>query len=165
MVAADFNGDGKPDLAATKFNTDNVAVLLNSTVTNQAPVAADDTYSTAEDTALTVNAWGAGQRQRPGRQPAERRAGLRAEPRHPDPERQRLVHLHPGQPTSTAATPSPTRPATAPTSNPATVTISVTAVNDAPTAADDAYSTAEDTALTVATPGVWATTATRTAIR
>jgi hypothetical protein len=32
VVAADFNGDGKPDLAATKFNTDNVAVLLNNTV-------------------------------------------------------------------------------------------------------------------------------------
>jgi VCBS repeat-containing protein len=54
VVAADFNGDGKPDLAVTKFNTDNVAVLLNSTVTNQAPVAAGDAFSTAEDTVLTV---------------------------------------------------------------------------------------------------------------
>src|SRR4029450_7582422 len=58
VVAADFNGDGKPDLAATKFNTDNVAVLLNSTVTNQAPVAAGDAHSTAEDTVLTVAAPG-----------------------------------------------------------------------------------------------------------
>ena len=40
------------------------------------------------------------------------------------------------------------------TSTPATVTITVTAINDAPTAADDAYSTAEDTALTVNAPGV-----------
>ena len=58
VVAADFNGDGKPDLAATKFNTGNVAVLLNTTVTNQAPVAAADAYSTAEDAALTVEAPG-----------------------------------------------------------------------------------------------------------
>ena len=58
VVAADFNGDGKPDLAATKFNDASVAVLLNSTVTNQAPVAAGDAYSTAEDTALTVAAPG-----------------------------------------------------------------------------------------------------------
>src|SRR5918995_652838 len=58
VAVADFNGDGKPDLAATKFNTDNVAVLLNSTVTNQAPVAAGDAFSTAEDTVLTVTAPG-----------------------------------------------------------------------------------------------------------
>ena len=58
VVAADFNGDGKPDLAATKFNTNNVAVLLNSTVTNQAPAAAGDAYTTAEDTVLTVPAPG-----------------------------------------------------------------------------------------------------------
>ena len=56
-MAADFNGDGKPDLAATKFNDDNVAVLLNTT-TNQAPAAAADTYNTPEDTTLTVNAPG-----------------------------------------------------------------------------------------------------------
>jgi VCBS repeat-containing protein len=58
VAAADFDGDSKPDLAATKFNTDNVGVLLNSTVTNRAPVAAADTYSTAEDTTLTVTAPG-----------------------------------------------------------------------------------------------------------
>jgi Bacterial cadherin-like domain len=33
-------------------------VLLNNTTTNQAPVAAADTYNTPEDTALTVNAPG-----------------------------------------------------------------------------------------------------------
>src|SRR4029450_1497076 len=58
VVAADFNGDGKPHLAPTKFNTDNVAVLLNSTVTNQAPIAVGDAFSTAEDTVLTVPAPG-----------------------------------------------------------------------------------------------------------
>ena len=97
VVAADFNGDGKPDLAATKFNTDNVAVLLNSTVTNQAPVAAGDAYSTAEDTVLTVAAPGVlGNDSRPRRRSADRGAGDGAEPRQPDVERQRLVHLHPG---------------------------------------------------------------------
>ena len=39
-------------------------------------------------------------------------------------------------------------------SNTATVTITVTPVNDAPVAVDDAYATAEDTALSVPAPGV-----------
>ncbi len=38
-------------------------------------------------------------------------------------------------------------------SNQATVTITVNAVNDAPVAVDDGYTTAEDTPLTVAAPG------------
>jgi VCBS repeat-containing protein len=41
-------------------------------------------------------------------------------------------------------------------SNPATVTITVNASNDAPTATADAYSTAEDTTLNVTAPGVLA---------
>jgi predicted NUDIX family NTP pyrophosphohydrolase len=60
VAVGDFNGDAKPDLAVanTTFSNDNVAVLLNNTTTNQAPVAAADAYSTAEDTALTVAAPG-----------------------------------------------------------------------------------------------------------
>ena len=61
VAVGDFNGDGKPDLAVanTTFSNDNVAVLLNNTTTtNQAPVAAADTYNTPEDTTLTVNAPG-----------------------------------------------------------------------------------------------------------
>ncbi len=60
VAVGDFNGDGKPDLAVanTTFSNDNVAVLLNNTTTNQAPTAAADAYSTAEDTALSVAAPG-----------------------------------------------------------------------------------------------------------
>jgi hypothetical protein len=47
---ADFNADGKPDLTTTHPTTNTVAVLLNTTVTNRAPNAAADDYSTTEDT-------------------------------------------------------------------------------------------------------------------
>jgi VCBS repeat-containing protein len=56
VAVGDFNRDGKPDVAAASFNSDTVAVRLNTTVTNQAPTAAADACSTAEDTALTVAA-------------------------------------------------------------------------------------------------------------
>ena len=155
MVAADFNGDGKPDLAATKFNTDNVAVLLNSTVTNQAPVAAGDAYSTAEDTVLTVAAPGVlGNDSDPDGDPLT--AVLVSGPSHGS-----LTLNANGSFTYTpaadfAGSDSFTYRASDGTadSNVATVTITVTAVNDAPVAADDAYSTAEDTALTVRRAGV-----------
>ena len=54
----DFNADGKPDLTTVHPTTHNVAVLLNTTVTNRAPTAADGSYSTAEDTPLMVAAPG-----------------------------------------------------------------------------------------------------------
>jgi VCBS repeat-containing protein len=60
VAVGDFDGDGKPDLAVanTTFSSDNVAVLLNDTSTNQPPTAADDAYTTNEDTPLTVAAPG-----------------------------------------------------------------------------------------------------------
>jgi VCBS repeat-containing protein len=58
VAVSDFNRDGKPDFAVASFNSGTVAVRLNTTITNQAPTAAADTYGTAEDTALTVNAPG-----------------------------------------------------------------------------------------------------------
>jgi VCBS repeat-containing protein len=56
----DFNGDGKPDLVVANptFPPNNLAVLVNHTSINQAPVAAADAYTTAEDTPLTVAAPG-----------------------------------------------------------------------------------------------------------
>jgi hypothetical protein len=58
VAVADLNRDGKPDFAAASFNSDTVSVRLNTTVTNQAPTASADTYTGAENTALTVNAPG-----------------------------------------------------------------------------------------------------------
>jgi VCBS repeat-containing protein len=157
VAVSDFNRDGKPDFAVASFNSDTVWVRLNTTVTNQAPTPAADTYSTGEDTALTVNA-----------------PGVLANDSDPD-----------GNPLSAALVTGPSHgtltlnangsftyiPAAnfngsdsfsyqasdgTEQSSPATVTISVTAINDAPTASDDAYSTGEDTALTVNAPGVLA---------
>jgi VCBS repeat-containing protein len=155
VVAADFNGDGNPDLAATKFNANNVAVLLNSTVTNQAPVAAGDAFSTAEDTVLTV--------------PAPGVLGNDA-----DPDGDPLTTVLVSGPSHGSLTLNPNgsfsyTPAAdyaggdsfsyrasdgTLTSNVATVTLTITGANDAPVAAGDAVSTAEDTALTVPAPGV-----------
>ena len=142
-------------------------MLLNSTVTNQAPVAAGDAFSTAEDTVLTVPA-----------------SGVLGNDSDPDgnPLTAVLVGSGPAHGTLTlnadggfiytpaadfAGSDSFTYRASdgTLTSNVATVAISVTAVNDAPVATNDAYSTAEDTVRTVAAPGCWAMTATLTAIR
>jgi VCBS repeat-containing protein len=154
-VAADFNGDGKPDLAATKFNTDNVAVLLNSTVTNQAPVAAGDAFSTAEDTVLTVPPPGVlGNDSDPDGDPLT--VALVSGPGHGSltlNANGSFNYIPAGNFTGTDSFTYRASDGTL-TSNPATVAITVTATNDAPTAAGEAYSTAEDTALTVAPPGV-----------
>jgi VCBS repeat-containing protein len=155
VIAADFDGDGKPDLAATKFNTDNVAVLLNSTVTNRAPVAAADTYTTVEDTALPVNAPGVlGNDSDPDDD--QLTAVLASGPSHGTIDLNANgsfaytpAHNFTGSDSFTYRASDGTL-----TSSLTTVTITVNAVNDAPTATDDAYSTAEDTALTVAAPGV-----------
>jgi VCBS repeat-containing protein len=155
VVAADFNGDGKPDLAATKFNTDNVAVLLNSTVTNQAPVAAGDAYTTAEDTVLTVAAPGVlGNDADPDGDPLT--AVPATGPRHGSltlNANGSFTYTRAGNFAGSDSFSYRASDGTL-TSNPATVTISVTSVNDLPVAAGDAYSTAEDTVLTVAAPGV-----------
>ncbi len=155
VAVGDFNGDSKPDLAVANVNSGNVSVLVNSTVTNRAPAAVDDAYSTAEDTALTVAAPGVlGNDTDPDGDSLS--AVLGSGPAHGS------LTLNPNG----SFTYTPAANYNGPdsftyhasdgtlTSNLATVTITVTAVNDAPTAAADAYSTAEDTALTVATPGV-----------
>ena len=155
VVAADFNSDGKPDLAATKFNTDNVAVLLNSTVTNQAPVAAGDAFSKAEDTVLTVPAPGVlGNDADPDGDPLT--AALVTGPSHGSLTLNANGSFSYTPAANFAGSDSFSYRASdgTLTSNVATAAISVTAVNDAPVAAGDAFSTAEDTVLTVATPGV-----------
>ncbi len=155
VAVADFNADGRPDLAVADFNIDSVSVLLNTTVTNQAPTAANDAYTTAEDTQLTVAAPGVlANDSDPDGNPTT--AVLGSGPAHG------TLTLNANG--SLAYTPAAdyhgsdsftyrASDGTA-TSNLATVAITVTSVNDAPTAANDAYTTAEDTQLTVEPPGV-----------
>ena len=122
-------------------------MTITVTAVNDAPVAADDAYSTAEDTALTVAAPGVlGNDTDPDGDPLT--AVLVSGPSHGT-----LTLNADGSFTYTPAanfngTDSFTYRASDGTadSNLATVTITVTAVNDAPAATDDAYSTAEDTA-------------------
>ena len=155
VAVADFNADGKPDLTTAHPTTNTVAVLLNTTVTNRAPAAAADAYSTAEDTPLTVAA-----------------PGVLGNDTDPDgdslsavvvsgPSHGTIALNANGSFTYTPAADyngddSFTYQASDGTlqSGPATVTITMTGANDGPTATGDAYSTAEDTALTVAAPGV-----------
>jgi VCBS repeat-containing protein len=151
VAVADFNADGKPDLTTAHPTTDTVAVLLNTTVTNRAPAAAPDAYSTAEDTPLTVAAPGvlANDSDLDG---DALNAALVSGPAHGS-----LTLNADGGFTYTPAADyngndSFTYRASDGTlqSGPATVTIAVTGANDGPTATGDTHSTAEDTALTVA---------------
>ena len=67
--AANYHGsDSFTYRASDGTLTSNLAtVTITVTGANDAPVAADDAYSTAEDTALTVAAPGCWTRHRPGR--------------------------------------------------------------------------------------------------
>lgn len=56
VTTADFDGDGRADIATANFNTDSVSVLLNTT--NVPPVAVDDTYTVNEDGTLDIAAPG-----------------------------------------------------------------------------------------------------------
>jgi VCBS repeat-containing protein len=158
VAVADFNADGKPDLATAHPTTNTVAVLLNTTtVPNRAPTAAGDTYSTAEDTTLTVAAPGVlATDSDPDGDPLT--AVLASPPSHGSLN----LNANGGFTYTPAAnfngTDTFTYQASDGTaqSNPATVTITVTPVNDPPAATDDAYSTAEDTPRTVPAPGVLA---------
>src|SRR5205823_907358 len=125
------------------------------TAVNDAPVAVDDSYSTAEDTPLVVTAPGV--------------LG-----NDTDVEGDPLVAVLVTGPTHGALTlktggascKAPAGNYNGPDnytyrasdgnaqSNVATVFLTVNAVNDLPVAADDSYSTAEDTPLVVAAPGV-----------
>src|SRR5439155_22753 len=132
-------------------------VTITITSVNDAPVAGDDTYTTPEDTTLTVSA-----------------PGVLANDGDVD-----------GDPLSAVLVSSPTHGSLTLNTNgsfsyvpaanyngtdsftykasdgslesgAATVTITITPVNDAPVAADDTYTTPEDTTLTVSAPGVLA---------
>ncbi|TLM65623.1 MAG: tandem-95 repeat protein, partial [Actinobacteria bacterium] len=130
-------------------------VTITVAPVNDAPVAADDSYTTAEDTALSVAAPGV----------LSNDTDVEGDPLSAvlvaDVANGTLVLLADG---SFLYTPDADWNGTdsftyycndgTDDSNVATVRITVTPVNDAPVAVDDAYSTAEDTTLTVAAPGV-----------
>jgi hypothetical protein len=56
VVVADFNGDGRADIAAANNGHNNVGVLLNTTIINQAPVnTVPGDQIAAEDVALVIS--------------------------------------------------------------------------------------------------------------
>ncbi len=132
-------------------NTATVTITVNGV--NDAPVAVDDTVTTAEDTAVTGNVL-ANDSDPDG--PAALTAALGTGPSNG------ALSLA----TDGSFTYTPNANFNGPDSftyvandglldsNVATVTITVTPVNDAPVAADDAYSVDQDTVLTVPAPGV-----------
>jgi VCBS repeat-containing protein len=157
--AASFNGSDAFTYHASDGTAESTLATVTITVSavNDAPVAADDAYTIAEDTPLTVVAPGVlGNDSDPDGDSLS--AVLGSGPAHGS-----LTLDADGSFTYT-----PTADFSGSdsftyragdgtlTSGLATVTLTVSAVNDAPTAADDAYSTAEDTARTVNAPGVLA---------
>ena len=155
--AANFAGaDSFSYRASDGTLTSNVAtVTLSVTAVNDAPVAAGDAYSTAEDTVLTVPAPGVlGNDSDPDGDPLT--AVLVTGPSHGSLtlNANGSFSYTPAADFAGADSFSYRASDGTLTSNVATVTLTVTAVNDAPVAAGDAYSTAEDTVLTVPAPGV-----------
>jgi len=147
----------KSQSAASDITVNGIYTLVGNCVSNHAPVANNDAYTTAEDTPLTVSA-----------------PGVLANDSDADhnPITAKLVSGTSHGTVSLNAngsftyTPLPNYNGAdsftykandgSADSNVATVSITVTPVNDAPVANNDAYTTAEDTALTVSAPGVLA---------
>ena len=158
--AANYSGPDSFTYRANDGSADSNVATVSITVNpvNDAPTAANDAYSTNEDTALNIFA----------------ASGVLAN--DTDPEGDPLTAALVDGPAHGTLTLNPNGSFTytpaanysgpdsftyrandgAAASNVATVSITVTPVNDAPTAANDAYSTNEDTPLTVAAPGVLA---------
>ena len=157
--AANYNGPDsftyRANDGTANSNTATVSIIVNAV--NDVPVAANDSYATNVDTALTVAA-----------------PGVLANDTDVDGDpltaavvttvSHGTLTLNANGSFTYTSTVSYTGPdsftyrandGTA-NSNTATVSITVNAVNNAPVAANDSYSTNEDTALTVAAPGVLA---------
>ncbi|TLM66684.1 MAG: tandem-95 repeat protein, partial [Actinobacteria bacterium] len=154
---ADWNGSDSFTYHASDGTADSNVVTVDITVTpvNDAPVAVADSYSTAEDTTLTVAAPGV----------LTNDSDVDGDPLDAvldtDVSNGTLVLNADGSFTYVPdadwnGSDSFTYHANDGTadSNIVTVDITVTPVNDAPVATGDSYSTAEDTTLTVAAPGV-----------
>jgi VCBS repeat-containing protein len=155
--AANFNGaDAFTYQASDGAKTSDVTtVSLTITAVNDAPVAAGDSYSTDEDTPLTVGAPGVLTNDTDV-EATPLTAALVVGPAHGT-----LALNADGSFTYTPApnfsgSDSFTYQASdgSLSSGVATVDLTVRPVNDAPVAGDDSYTTNEDTALTVAAPGI-----------
>jgi VCBS repeat-containing protein len=140
---------------AANSNIATVSIIVQAL--NDPPIAVDDSYTTAEDTPLSVAAPGVlGNDTDPDSPPSSLSAQLVSPPLGA------AFALNPNG--SFSYTPSPEFNGDvtftyrvsdgAATSAPATVTIHVTPVNDAPVAVDDAYTAAPNTPLTINAPGV-----------
>jgi VCBS repeat-containing protein len=155
--AANYNGTDSFTYKANDGQADSNVATVSVTVNpvNDAPVAANDSFSTDEDTALTVAAPGV-----LGNDSDVDSAAITAIMISP-PSHGGLTLNADGSFTYTPAanfngTDSFTYKANdgQADSSPATATITVRAVNNAPVARDDAYGTNQDSPLTVAAPGV-----------
>ena len=126
-----------------------------SSVGNQAPTAVDDTYSTDENTDLSVAAPGVLDNDSDP-DGDSLTAGLGSEPSHGTLTLNANGSFTYSPNAGFSGSDSFTYRANdgLANSNLATVTITVTPVNNAPVAENDSYSTAEDTALNIAAPGV-----------
>ena len=153
----DFNGTDSFDYSVcdSKGECDSATVTITVNAVNDAPVAIDDTYSTLEDTTLTVGIPGVlgNDSDVDG---DDLTVNLLTGPSHGT-----LVQNADGSFTYTPdanfnGTDSYTYEACDPSGlcDAAKVTIIVGPDNDAPVAVDDVYSTPEDTTLTVSAPGV-----------
>jgi VCBS repeat-containing protein len=154
---ANYNGPDSFTYQANDGQASSNTATVNLTVNavNDAPVAANDSYTTAEDTALTVSAPGVLANDTDV-DSAVLTAAVVANPAHGS-----LTLNSNGSFTYTPAAnyngaDSFTYRASdgSLTSNVATVNLTVTAVNDAPVAGNDSYTTGQNTALTVSAPGV-----------
>jgi VCBS repeat-containing protein len=136
-------------------NSNTVTVTINVSTGNNTPVAANDTYTTNEDTALNIDAPGVLSND------SDSDGDTLNTVKMSDPSHGTLTLNSNGSLTYTPASgysgvDSFTYRASdgQVNSNTATVTITVNAVNDSPVAVNDAYSTDEDTALNISAPGV-----------
>ena len=156
---ADFSGTDSFTYHANDGTADSDPVTATITVeaVNDAPVAADDTYTTNEDTTLSVAAQGV----LANDGDVEGDALTAVLDAAPDNGSLTLkadgsFTYIPNAEFSGTDTFSYNANDGTTVSNVATVNITVIAINDPPAAADDAYVTDEDTVLTVAAPGVLA---------